>query len=456
MKKVCVLGLGYIGLPTSIIMAERGLEVVGFDVNEQRVARINQCDPVIQEPEIFERLQDVVRKKLFRASTASEEADYFVIAVPTPFTEQKKADLSYVLSAAKTVAQVLRPGNVVILESTVPVGATKQLAGVLEKETGLTVGKDFFVAHCPERVLPGKIFRELVHNARIIGGMTPACVEKTKKLYKYFVKGPLYLTDATTAEMVKLVENSSRDVAIAFANQVASMAYEVGLDPYEVIELANKHPRVNILRPGCGVGGHCIAVDPWFLVEGFPQQTELIKMAREVNDAKPQEVLTAVKKQITTWQKNNKRTCNVLVLGLTYKPDVDDLRESPALSIAQDLVKLAQQQRTKAHTYNVMVCEPMVPQELVEKKIASEIVSLQEGIAQADIIVSLVAHSLFREPLQQIAHQKIVIDYCGLLHKPREESHEQEKLFWPASSDYTWPEFDGLLPNVHGKQEKLV
>jgi UDP-N-acetyl-D-mannosaminuronic acid dehydrogenase len=447
MKKVCVLGLGYIGLPTSIIMAEHGIEVVGFDVNAQRVERINHCDPVIQEPEIFERLQAVVQKKLFRATVTIERADYFIIAVPTPFTDNKKADLTFVFQAAKTIAQVLRPGNVVILESTVPVGATKQLTEMLEKETGLKVEKDFFVAHCPERVLPGKIFKELVFNARIIGGMTPTCVEHTKSLYKQFVKGPLYLTDATTAEMVKLVENSSRDVAIAFANQVASMAHEVGLDPYEVIELANKHPRVNILRPGCGVGGHCIAVDPWFLVEGFPQQTALLKTAREVNDDKPLEVIARVQHHVTLWQKNNAgKIPKILVLGLTYKPDVDDLRESPALFIAQQLAKLP--------NYQIMVSEPMVSSDLVAQKVSAEIVGCKEGIAHADIIVCLVGHTLFKQELANVAAHKIIIDCCGLLYQARQDSQEQEKLFWPASSDYTWPEYSKVLHD--SEQEKLI
>jgi UDP-N-acetyl-D-mannosaminuronic acid dehydrogenase len=446
-EKVCVVGLGYIGLPTSIVMAEYGLDVVGFDVDTQRVNRINKCDPVIQEPEIFERLQAVVQKKRFKATTSIEEANYFVIAVPTPFADQKRADLSYVFQAAHEIARVLKLGNVVILESTVSVGATKKLTELLEKETGFSVGKDFFVAHCPERVLPGKIFKELVNNARIIGGMTPDCVEHTKQLYKKFVAGSLYLTDATTAEMVKLVENSSRDVAIAFANQVASMAQEVGLNPYEVIELANKHPRVNILQPGCGVGGHCIAVDPWFLVESFPKQSALLKAARIVNDTKPDEVVEQIKKKIATWQESNKGICKVLLLGLTYKPNVDDLRESPALSVAQRVAKIP--------NIELLISEPMVSPEIVASIVDAPNLAIKDGLERADIIVGLVAHSAFKRELAAYIDKKIIIDYCGLLAVARKDSQEQELLFWPASSDYSWPDFDALN-DMNNEQETIV
>lgn len=294
MKKVCIMGLGYIGLPTAIVAAEHGFEVVGFDIDAQRVERINNYDPVIDEPEVYERLKPLVTSQQFYATTTLEASDCFIIAVPTPFKEEKKADLSYVYQATRALVPILKKGDVVILESTIPVGTTDYCAQLLQQETGMVAGTDFFVAHCPERVLPGKIFYELIYNARIIGGINQESMNQAKQFYKQFVKGSLYLTNATAAEMVKLVENSSRDVAIAFANQIASMAYSIGLDPFEIIELANKHPRVKLLNPSCGVGGHCIAVDPWFLVETFPKESELLKTARMINDAKPHQVISCV------------------------------------------------------------------------------------------------------------------------------------------------------------------
>ena len=352
MKKVTVLGLGYIGLPSAIVIADSGWQVSGFDIDHERVAKINQGDPVIQEPEIFEKLQIALASARLQADAAVQPADYFIIAVPTPFKEEKKADLSCVFDAAASIVPLLRAGNTVIVESTIPVGTTRALADFFTAKTGMVVGKDFFVAHCPERVLPGKIFHELVENTRIIGGVTQACVQQAKLLYQQFVRGTLYLTNDSTAEMVKLIENSSRDAQIAFANQVASMAYATGLNPYEVIELANKHPRVNILTPSCGVGGHCIAVDPWFLVESFPQQTQFIKAARVVNDQKPFQVIDFINKAVSEWESMHAKPVTVALLGLTYKADVDDLRESPALLIAQELT--AQKRST------VLVCEPYI------------------------------------------------------------------------------------------------
>lgn len=422
-KKICVVGLGYIGLPTAVVAAQSGFSVVGFDIDEGKVNRINQADPVIQEPEIAQKLAHVVHAGSFRATTVIEQADCFIIAVPTPFTEDKKADLSYVFTAADSIARVVKKGDVIILESTVPVGATQALAHRLENKTGLRVG-DFFVAHCPERVLPGQIFKELIHNARIIGGIDVASVHQAKLFYKQFVTGRLYLTNAATAEMVKLVENSSRDVAIAFSNQVASMAYEAGLDPFEVIELANQHPRVNLLKPGCGVGGHCIAVDPWFLVETFGPQSKLLAAARMVNDAKPYEVLALVRKKVVAWQQKNKRHCTVLALGLTYKANVDDMRESPALLIAEQLKTWSETQ--------LLVCEPHIaPEKLREQFDSACIVDFVSGIAQADIVVCLVGHTAFADIAVYTKHKE-VIDVCGLLHVPHAKQDEQELNFWPA------------------------
>lgn len=423
MKKVCVVGLGYIGLPTAVLAAQSGFEVVGIDVNEDRVAGVNAGKAVIEEHELVLRLTKVLQAKTFRATTIYEQADYFIIAVPTPFTDDKKADLSYVFAAASALAGVLKKGDTVILESTVPVGTTVILGQFLAKKTGLTVGIDLFVSHCPERVLPGNIFHELQVNDRVIGGVDRSSTRQSALFYKQFVSGDLYLTSAQAAEMAKLIENSYRDVNVAFAHQVASMAYAVNLDPYEVIELANKHPRVNILRPTCGVGGHCLAVDPWFLVETFPAQSGLLKEARLVNDRKPFEVVDRIDQKIAAWKQSfNKKNCNVLVLGATYKPNVDDLRESPAVTIINELLK--------KRDYTVKVCEPHATAVRLQEVTTACTIDFKEGIAFADVIVCLVAHNEFK-PIEKavVAHKK-VLDFCGLLHVVRTPSIEQEQFFW--------------------------
>lgn len=425
--KVCIMGLGYIGLPTAIIAAEHGLNVLGFDIDIQRVERINKCDPVIQEPEIFIKLNNVLTQGNFKASTTLEHADYFIIAVPTPFKEEKKADLSYVWKAATLLAPFIKQGTTIILESTVPVGTTDQLAKFLATKSNLKAGQDFFVAHCPERVLPGKIFFELIENTRVIGGINQESVHQAKLFYKEFVKGHLYLTNTTTAEMVKLVENSSRDTAIAFANQIASMAYSIGLDPFEIIELANKHPRVSILNPSCGVGGHCIAVDPWFLVETFPEQTKLLKAARIINDEKPAQVVSLTRNCINALQKKiDKKPC-ILALGLTYKPDIDDLRESPALTIVKKLSKYSDIQ--------LLVCEPNIATQQLEQSLDNTaIVSLKDGIEKADIILCLVKHKQFRDLKEEHLSHKKILDFCGLMYESPFSTTTQEQMFWPASS----------------------
>lgn len=318
--------------------------------------------------------------------------------------------MSYIWSAADSIAQVLNSGNVVIVESTIPVGTTQAIAHYLTQKTSLEAGKDFFIAHCPERVLPGNIFYELIHNARIIGGINEQSTQYALKFYKKFVQDELHTTSAKAAEMIKLVENSSRDVAIAFANEVANMAYSAKLNPFEIIELANKHPRVSILQPSCGVGGHCIAVDPWFLVESFPKATTLIQAARSVNDTKPHFVLQTIATCIETYQKNNfSKIPNVLVLGLTYKQDVDDLRESPALAIAQKLAS-----RTDIE---LLICEPYTHNQNVQGLQPSMLVSLEQGIAKADIVVCLVKHSIFQNIDVELLSKKIVLDFCGLFYK---------------------------------------
>lgn len=427
MKKVCVVGLGYIGLPTAIVAAEHHMAVHGFDIDEERVKNINQGNPVIEEPEIFERLQIALQHN-FKASIEVEESHFYIIAVPTPFLEDKRADLSYVFDAVSRIAPYIKHSSVVILESTVPVGTTQKIATFLEELTHLKAGIDFFVAHCPERVLPGLIFKELVENSRIIGGINKESVEQAASFYKIFVQGPLYLTDTTTAEMVKLIENSSRDVQIAFAHQVASMAEQAGLDPYKVIELANKHPRVQILNPTAGVGGHCIAIDPWFLVETFPEQTKLLHAARVANQERPFEIIKKIRHEAHAFKATHQRAAKILVLGLTYKADVDDMRESPALFIAQQLQQMS--------TLDLLVCEPHVQKTKLAVLFGSSIVSLQEGAALADIIVYLVAHKRFKAVDHKIMKTKKLLDFCGILHTPHNDNEQQrEYTFWPARTN---------------------
>jgi len=424
MKTVCVIGLGYIGLPTAIVIAEHGLHVIGVDINEEKTKLINAGDPVIYEPEIYEKLHIVLGNKTFHATTVIPESDYFIIAVPTPITEEKTADLSFVYAAVKSIALVLKEGDTVIVESTIPVGTTKQIAHMLQEKTQLHAGKDFYLAHSPERVLPGKIFYEIINNDRIIGGINPESLEKTKALYKRFVQGELYLTDTDSAEMVKLIENSSRDVEIAFAHQVASMASAQGLNPYHVIELANKHPRVQILQPTCGVGGHCLAVDPWFLVETFPEQTTLLRTAREVNDAKRDEVVDNILSCVDTWQQQHGTPCTVALLGLSYKPNIDDLRESPAVYIAQQLLAVKE--------IATIVCEPHVKNKALPEELRDYSVSITHAVEQADIIVFLVAHTRFKAIDKKSLIHKTVIDACGILYTSQLQQPKQS--FIPAQN----------------------
>ena len=506
MKKICMIGLGYIGLPTALVAAEHGFQVCGVDIDEQRVADIMQGNPVIDEPDLSEKLSLALQSGTFTAATKPCQADYYIIAVPTPIQDDTTADISSVFAAADALVSVLSVGATVILESTVPVGTTQQLAAYLSKKTGLVVGKELFVAHCPERVLPGNIVRELIDNARIIGGVDRASVDAAKQMYKAFVKGNLYLTDATTAEMVKLVENSSRDAQLAFAHQVASMAYAAGLNPYEVIELANKHPRVNILRPTCGVGGHCIAVDPWFLVHSFPEHSNFVRAARVTNDNKPYEVIARIEQEVAAWHAQQAtsntqeaapekpKVPTVLLLGLAYKPDVNDLRESPALMIAQKLIaqaacpaKLTEAEAlpgsslpsslfelcrtglrqantdetktspgvipaqagthatnvmgfghrssdaTAPHPMRILVCEPHLNKTVLANYVGDAAIGATEGVAMADIIVYLVAHKRFAAFDATALQGKRVLDFCGILHKNRPSADGQEHLFWPAS-----------------------
>ena len=345
--KVSVIGLGYIGLPTAAVLASRGIDIVGVDVQQDVVDIINQGKIHIVEPGLEALVHSSVRAGKFRATVKAEKADAFLVAVPTPFIDDHKPDLTYVHSSIKSIAKVLEKGNLIVLESTSPVGTTEQMMEWLRDERpdlsfpvfGSDEEADIAIAYCPERVLPGCVVRELIENDRIIGGVSPKCAEFAQKLYKIFVEAECFITDCRTAELSKLVENSFRDVNIAFANELSLICDKLGINVWEMIKLANHHPRVNILQPGPGVGGHCIAVDPWFIVDSAPNEAKLIRTAREVNDSKPDFVLEKIK---DSSKKVGRETSEVTVacLGLTFKPDIDDLRESPALAIAHKVATM--------------------------------------------------------------------------------------------------------------------
>jgi len=408
-NKISVIGLGYIGLPTAATIASRGIEVVGVDVNERVVSLISQGEVHFSEPDLDMLVKAAVTTGKLRATRNPEPAEAFIIAVPTPIVADKRADLSYIEAAARSIAPVLRPGTLVVLESTSPVGATAQLARWLaEQRPDLSFPHqkgeqaDILMAHCPERILPGRMVTELVENDRILGGMTPRCAARALELYKTFVKGACLITDADSAELVKLTENAYRDVNIAFANELSMICDRLELDVWRVIELANRHPRVNILNPGPGVGGHCIAVDPWFIVESVPEMARLIRTAREVNDHKPFHVLEQIRHHAERF-----KAPVVACLGLAYKADVDDLRESPAVEIVSHLAgeKLAR----------MLVVEPFV--EALPKELAGfdnvVLADLREALSQADIVVLLVDHSMFRAVTASQLLNKIVIDTRG-------------------------------------------
>lgn len=400
-SRISVAGLGYIGLPTAAVIASRRKEVVGLDVSPRVVETVNKGAIHIVEPELDMIVHAAVKEGYLRATMEPEPADAFLIAVPTPFkSEAGKAhvpDLKYIESASKAIAPVLEKGNLVILESTSPVGATEQMAAWLAQERpDLTFPQthgersDIRIAHCPERVLPGHVIRELVANDRVIGGMTPACAAAACKLYEIFVEGECVITSARTAEMAKLTENSFRDVNIAFANELSLICDELDIDVWELIDLANRHPRVNILKPGPGVGGHCIAVDPWFIVSQAPEQARLIRTAREVNEGKPQWVIDKVKAKIGDFllrhPDRTARDVTVALFGLAFKADIDDLRESPSLAIAQRL--------RDELAGRVVAVEPnigAIPASLT----GCHLMEPDAGIAEADICVVLVGHKQF-------------------------------------------------------------
>lgn len=404
-----MIGLGYIGLPTAAMLASRKIKVVGVDINQHAVDTINRGEIHIVEPDLDMIVHAAVSQGYLRATTQPEPADAFLIAVPTPFKGDHEPDISYVEAAARSIAHVIKAGDLVILESTSPVGTTEQLAGWLaEMRPDLTFPQqkgeqaDISIAYCPERVLPGKVVSELVNNDRIIGGMTRRCSRRATELYKTFVTAECIPTSARTAEMCKLTENSFRDVNIAFANELSIICEALGVNVWELIRLANRHPRVNILQPGPGVGGHCIAVDPWFIVNKSPEDARIIRMAREVNDRKPHLVVDKIKKAAARFI-----SPKVACFGLAFKSDIDDLRESPSVEIVSSL-------KNNFHG-ELYVVEPYIS-ELPSALASSDVklVGVEAALSVADIVVLLVDHKIFSEIDRSVLMQKIVIDTRGL------------------------------------------
>lgn len=414
-ETISVIGLGYIGLPTAAVFASKGKKVVGVDINARAVETINRGAIHIVEPDLDQVVHAAVTRGDLRATTQPEAADAFLIAVPTPFKDDHQPDLRFVKAAAESIAPVLKKGDLVILESTSPVGSTEQMADWLAAarpdlrfpQHGET--PDIFVAYCPERVLPGQVMVELINNDRVIGGMTPVCSARASELYRLFLKGECVETNARTAEMCKLTENSFRDVNIAFANELSLICADQGINVWELITLANRHPRVNILQPGPGVGGHCIAVDPWFIVAQNPELARLIRTAREVNDAKPQWVLDQVKTALADClTQTGKRASDITIacFGLAFKPNIDDLRESPAVGVAQKIAEW--------HSGTTWVVEPHIEQLADSLADKAELVSCEQALAQADILVMLVDHRAFRAIDAADVQQNWIVDTKGV------------------------------------------
>jgi UDP-N-acetyl-D-mannosaminuronic acid dehydrogenase len=402
-KKVCVVGLGYIGLPTAALLASNGFNVVGVDLSTHAVDTINQGLIHIVEPDLDAFVRSAVAAKRLTAYTTPQAGDIYMICVPTPFHEGDgipQPNIDYVIAATRSIASFIKPGDLVILESTSPVGTTEKMEAEL-RDAGVDVSQ-IHMAYCPERVLPGKIMTELVENDRVVGGLTPAATKAVSTFYKTFVRGSVLETDAKTAEMCKLTENSFRDVNIAFANELSMLCAKSGINVWNLIALANRHPRVNILQPGAGVGGHCIAVDPWFIVAGDPQTARIIRTAREVNNHKTEWAIDQIKIAVADATARTGRKPKVACLGLAFKPDIDDLRESPAVHIASELL---------AQGYDVVAVEPNIE---AHDKFA--MVSLDDALATADVFAVLVKHRQFLDGLVKTSiGDRLALDFCGIL-----------------------------------------
>ena len=398
MKKAVFLGMGYIGLPTAAVAANAGYEVVGVDVNQAVVDTINQGKIHIVEPALAEMVQEVVAKGTLRAVTKPEEADAFFVVVPTPFKQNHRADISYVESATRSIIPFLKEGDLFVIESTSPVLTTEKMANLIFKHRPELEHK-LHIAYCPERVLPGNTLYELVHNDRVIGGIDADSTDKAAEFYSAFVKGKLHRTNARTAEMCKLTENSSRDSQIAFANELSMICDKANINVWELIALANKHPRVNILDPGCGVGGHCIAVDPWFIVSDYPEQAQLIKRARETNDYKADWCANRVLNACDEFVRQYDREPVVACMGLAFKPNIDDLRESPAKYIASRIISESRAE--------VLIVEPNIT-----KHASFNLTPYKEAYERADIVVWLVRHTPFLSIVKDPS--RIELDFCGV------------------------------------------
>ncbi len=400
--KACFMGLGYIGLPTAIIAAEHGIEVIGVDINPQVVDMTNQGLIHIVEPDLQELCGKVVMSGHLKASVKPETSDVYLVVVPTPFKGNHEPDISYVETATRSVIPLLKENDLFIIESTSPVGTTDKMTDLIFSLRPELKGK-IYIAYCPERVLPGNVIYELVHNDRVIGGINPESTEKAIGFYSRFVKGTLHKTNAKTAEMCKLTENSSRDVQIAFANELSLICDKAGINVWELIELANKHPRVHILQPGSGVGGHCIAVDPYFITAEFPYESQLIAKAREINNYKAFWCAEKVENAMLKFELEHNRKPVVAMMGLAFKPNIDDLRESPAKYITTKVM----QSRNNA---DILVVEPNVREHKIFK-----LTNYKEAYEKADIIVFLVAHKEFKELPRK--ENKVILDFCGIYKK---------------------------------------
>lgn len=400
--KACFMGLGYIGLPTAIIAAKHGIEIIGVDINSSIVEQTNAGHLHIIEPGMEEILQEVVKNGMLKASMTPEVCDAYFMVVPTPFKGNHEPDVSYVEAATRAVIPLLKKGDLYVIESTSPVGTTESMKDIIFSERPELIGK-IYIAYCPERVLPGNVIYELVHNDRVIGGLNTESTDRAIEFYSQFVHGALHKTNCRTAEMCKLTENSSRDVQIAFANELSLICNKAGINVWELIRLANKHPRVNILQPGCGVGGHCIAVDPYFITANFPAESKLIADAREINNYKAFWCAEKVKNAMLEFELKKHRKPCVAMMGLTFKPNIDDLRESPAQYIVTKVMQ-------SCNNTNLLVVEPNIKEHRVFK-----IGDYVEAYNQADIVVFLTAHDPFKTlPYDD---RKIILDFCGIYKK---------------------------------------
>lgn len=400
--KACFMGLGYIGLPTAIIAAKHGVDVIGVDINAKVVEKTNQGILHIIEPGMEEMLQDVIATGKFKAYTTPQVCDAYFMVVPTPFKGDHEPDVSYVEAATRAVLPLLKEGDLYVIESTSPVGTTEMMANIIFTERPELKGK-IYIAYCPERVLPGNVIYELVHNDRVIGGLNPESTDKAIEFYSQFVQGQLHKTNSRTAEMCKLTENSSRDVQIAFANELSLICDKAGINVWELINLANKHPRVNILQPGCGVGGHCIAVDPYFITADYPAESKIIASARQINNYKSFWCAEKVKSTMLEFELKNNRKPVVAMMGLAFKPNIDDLRESPSKTIVGKVMQMC-------NNADILIVEPNV-----EEHKTFKLTPYQEAFEKADIIVMLTAHDQFKTlPYDE---NKVILDFCGIYKK---------------------------------------